>query len=213
MPIVYLSPSNQMHNIGAIEGYIEGSEMRPITDEVLLILQYNHFEVYTSHKDWKMAQTIDDSNNKRADIHVVVHSNAGGGRGCTIFYYDKSVKGNKLSTFLFNRIAPVTPTGDRGLKPDKELDELEKTKAIASYIEVDFHDSVDGATFLRENKHDIAVAIARGIGDYFNIQISLPPVKDAKIYRVQVGAFTNLANAEKLKNELISKGYSAIIKE
>ena len=33
-----------------------------------------------------------------------------------------------------------------------------------------------------------------------------------KLYRVQVGAFSNRANAEKLLNELKSKGYSAFIK-
>ena len=33
-----------------------------------------------------------------------------------------------------------------------------------------------------------------------------------KLYRVQVGAFANKANAEKLCNELKSKGYSAFIK-
>jgi N-acetylmuramoyl-L-alanine amidase len=187
--------------------------MRPITDDVMWLLQYNHVEAYTSKADWKIAQTIEDSNNKRADIHVVVHSNAGGGRGCTIFYYGKSIKGNKLSTFLFNRIAPVTPTGDRGLKPDNELDELEKTKAIASYIEVDFHDSIDGATFLRNNKHDIAIAISKGICDYFGITFATPPDKNSKLYKVQVGAFSNRNNAENLKNELMQKGYSAIIVE
>ena len=34
----------------------------------------------------------------------------------------------------------------------------------------------------------------------------------SKLYRVQVGAFANRANAEKLLNELKSKGYSAFIK-
>lgn len=34
-----------------------------------------------------------------------------------------------------------------------------------------------------------------------------------KIYRVQVGAFSNKANAEKLAKELVAKGYPAIIKE
>lgn len=35
----------------------------------------------------------------------------------------------------------------------------------------------------------------------------------SKLYKVQVGAFANKANAEKLLNELRSKGYSAFIKE
>ena len=35
----------------------------------------------------------------------------------------------------------------------------------------------------------------------------------SKLYRVQVGAFKNKANAEKLAAELKGKGYSVIIKE
>ena len=35
---------------------------------------------------------------------------------------------------------------------------------------------------------------------------------NSKLYRVQVGAFANRSNAEKLLNELKSKGYSAFIK-
>ena len=34
-----------------------------------------------------------------------------------------------------------------------------------------------------------------------------------KLYRVQVGAFSNKSNAEKLRKELLAKGYNAIIKE
>lgn len=37
--------------------------------------------------------------------------------------------------------------------------------------------------------------------------------KPTKLYRVQVGAFANKSNAEKLAKELRSKGYSTIIKE
>lgn len=42
--------------------------------------------------------------------------------------------------------------------------------------------------------------------------IKMIEAKMTKLHRVQVGAFTNRANAEKLCNELKSKGYSAFIK-
>jgi N-acetylmuramoyl-L-alanine amidase len=37
--------------------------------------------------------------------------------------------------------------------------------------------------------------------------------KITKLYKVQVGAFTDRRNAERLVNELKSKGYDAFIKE
>jgi N-acetylmuramoyl-L-alanine amidase len=66
---------------------------------------------------------------------------------------------------------------------------------------------------LRNNKHDIAIAISKGICDYFGITFATPPDKNSKLYKVQVGAFSNRNNAENLKNELMQKGYSAIIVE
>lgn len=46
-----------------------------------------------------------------------------------------------------------------------------------------------------------------------NPPISTNAASTGKLYRVQVGAFAKRENAEKLKSELIGKGYSAIIKE
>lgn len=59
----------------------------------------------------------------------------------------------------------------------------------------------------------MGVAIAKGILKTLGIAYKeeLPIAKSTKTYKVQVGAFTNKANAEKIKKELESKGYPAVI--
>lgn len=54
--------------------------------------------------------------------------------------------------------------------------------------------------------------IAKSILACFDIDVVTEPVSK-KLYRVQVGAFSKKENAEALMNELMSKGYKAIIKE
>jgi len=49
--------------------------------------------------------------------------------------------------------------------------------------------------------------------DNINIDTDEMKVDYANFYKIQVGAFSNRANAESLKNELEDNGYSVIIKE
>ena len=58
------------------------------------------------------------------------------------------------------------------------------------------------------------VAIAKGILKTLGVSYIEPTANSEKIYRVQVGAFSDKKNAEKLRNELIAKGFTgAYIKE
>ena len=54
--------------------------------------------------------------------------------------------------------------------------------------------------------------VAKGILKCFDLpNVSEPSEEKGKLYRVQVGAFSEKANAEKLKTELEKAGYDAII--
>ncbi|MEG0899081.1 MAG: SPOR domain-containing protein, partial [Oscillospiraceae bacterium] len=58
-------------------------------------------------------------------------------------------------------------------------------------------------------------AYAMAVLDYFAIKAAEKPtdkVAEKPIYKVQVGAFANKSNAEKLLKELKNKGYEGIIK-
>jgi N-acetylmuramoyl-L-alanine amidase len=80
-------------------------------------------------------------------------------------------------------------------------------------IEQGFHtNAAEVACIKRDDWHKkIAEKQAKAFADFFGLKLKTAAPKT--LYRVQVGAFSVKANAEKLANELKSKGYSAIIKE
>ena len=81
------------------------------------------------------------------------------------------------------------------------------------YVEIDFHDNKLIAKWIVEHTNEIAEAICKAICEYYGVKYvkKTESTEAAKLYRVQVGAFSEYKNADKLKKELVSKGYSAII--
>lgn len=220
MPKIYISPSTQQNNRGAGNYGTEESRMNQIADVVVPLLKYNGFTVYRNKPSMSLQQAVTDSNSKNVDAHVAIHSNAGGGRGTEVYY--TSSNGKSLASDLYKYIEPLTPTADRGVKQTNRLYELNRTEATAALIEVAFHDNRDDAQFIINNISSIGEAIAKGICDYFNEKFKKPGSQNSgsqkptqgtalKLYKVQAGAFANKGNADKLANELKSKGYNAYV--
>lgn len=215
MTKVYVSPSLQEHNIGAGDYGTEEYRMNQIADVVVPLLQYNNFTVYRNKPEMSLSQVVSESNSKHVDIHVAIHSNAGGGRGAEVYY--TSNNGKILASDLYKYIEPLTPTSDRGVKHTDSLYELNETVAVAALIEVAFHDNRDDANFIINNIDAIGEAIAKGVCDYFNVQFKKPePPKPPTestggLYKVQVGAFSKKENAENLAIELGSQGYDVYV--
>jgi N-acetylmuramoyl-L-alanine amidase len=212
MKKIYISPSTQEHNIGAGAFGTEEKQMNLIGDIVVQYLQYNGFDVKRNSPSMTLQQTVADSNKFNPDIHFAIHSNAGGGkaRGAEIFY--KSANGQKLASSVFKYIEPLTPANDRGIKKHDKLYELNNTNAVASLIEVSFHDNTDDALFILNNIQKLGECIAHGICDYFNVDFKFPQISKS-LYKVQVGAFSVKDNAIKLCDELKAKGYNPTIIE
>jgi len=71
------------------------------------------------------------------------------------------------------------------------------------------HNTANDATA----RNEIAYMISNNQEVSFHYAVDDKEAKmNSKLYRVQVGAFANKANADKLCNELKSKGYSAFVK-
>lgn len=211
---IYFSPSTQEHNAGAIPNYIEETVMNEIADIAIPILKYNGFEVFRNDRNKDHIAAKNESNALGVDLHFALHSNAGGGEG-TVIFYSGSTLGKKLATAIYNRVAPLTPSKDRGIQITKVFTEVVKTIAPACLLEVAFHDNVADAKFIVENREKIAIAICQGICDYFGVDLKLQPKPVVKkvAYRVQVGYYGVEANAEAMQKLLKSKGFEAIIKE
>lgn len=163
-------------------------------------------------------EEVREANASKADIAVSFHANAGGGDGFEAFYYSTSAKGKKLAQ-LCEKHVKALGQNSRGCKTGDKLMFVRATNMPAVLVESFFVDNAKdkaiGDTLAEQQA--FGVAYAKAILEYFDIAYkakaaAAPAASSGKLYRVQVGAYKEKANAEKLAAELRAKGYEAIIK-
>ena len=172
---------------------------------------------FTSSKQEKTYK-LGIENKGNYDLTVELHLNASVNKsagGCECYYYSTNAKGKAYADRVCKRLGTVFK--NRGSKPYNSLYMVNGTKSTCCYVEAFFCSNADDCN-KGADKKKVARLIAEGICDK-NItdapQQTAKPAQTAptgSYYRVQVGAFTNKANAEKLAQELKNKGYDTIIK-
>lgn len=161
-------------------------------------------------------QEVKEANASGADVAVSFHTNAGGGDGSESFYWPTSAKGKKLAQ-LCEKHTKAIGQNSRGVKTNNLMFTRETTMP-AVLCECAFIDTKKDIAIVdtAAEQKKFGVAYAKAILEYFGIaykvQAAKPATSSGKLYRVQVGAFKEKANAEKLQAELKAKGYSAIVK-
>lgn len=169
----------------------------------------------TKDEDDPLSEVIKEANAFKPDIALDVHNNAGGGDGWEAYAQTNghAVKSKALAAAVEKQVKAIGQ-GSRGVKTKKNSSGkdyfgfLRQVNCPAVILEGFFVDSNDALGFdTVAEQQALGVAYAKGILDYLKIDYS----SKADLYRVQVGAFASKANAEKLKNELTRKGYSAYI--
>ena len=164
-----------------------------------------------------MRVSINESNAWGADLHIPIHTNAmtndgtGTAGGTIVFVYSTDNPNMALATPVYNAVQAVTPgKTDFGVRAYPDLAELNGTNCIAVYIEVDFHDNPPIAKWLIENPQTVGEAIAKGVCNGFGVEyVSPSPSPDKKdvFYRVQVGAYSDKANAERFLAQVKAAGF------
>lgn len=164
-------------------------------------------------------EEVREANASGAAIAVSFHANAGGGDGFEAFYWAGDANGKKLAQ-LGEKHVKALGQNSRGCKSGNHLMFVRDTTMTAVLFESFFldnsKDKAIGDTVAEQSA--FGVAYAKAILEYLGITYkatassSTTVASSGKLYRVQVGAFKNKANAEKLAAELKSKGYSAFIK-
>ncbi len=171
MPLIFLSPSSQFDNRYTGVNTTEGIQMNELAKILKAKLEAAGYRVYLPDSNTTYQQRAALSNEVGADIHIPLHSNAGGGTGTRIFY-NSTIQGSKeLSTAIFNHLSALTNSNDpKYLKDDsktsKPFHEIRVPKAEMAYIEVEFHDIAEKAQWIVNNKNAMADAIAKGIISY-----------------------------------------------
>ena len=168
--IIYLSPSIQEYNVGNSDYGTEEKMMNKIADELEIILENTgRYIVYRNNPNMKINDIIVQSNRIKPDIHVALHSNAGGGVGPEVFAYKPGISADILAKDIYSSLLRVyyNKNYGRGVKYSTKIKELSKTKAPAVEIEIGFHDNANDVNWIKNNTYVIAQAIADGINTYF----------------------------------------------
>lgn len=222
---IYLSPSNQNANTYSAGNTNEMEQCNRIAEFAEVALKRNGFEVKRAPKGQDMYVSIDESNTWGADLHIPIHTNAGGGRGALVMVYSTISENMKYAQPVYDELSSISPQGGGyGVRKDSELlgfslAEIRNTSAIAVYIEAEFHDDAVLARWIIDNAEEIGEAICKGLckatGKAYIPKADPKPVEPVKnvFYRVQVGAFNDYKNAVAQKEKLVSEGYQAIIVE
>lgn len=214
---IYLSPSSQFDNAYGGVNTNEAEQCRKIAAYAKAALERNGYTVKqgSNTRTFEMDERTAESNAWGADLHIPIHTNAGGGQGTEVYAYSGSMN-DKYVKAIYDSVAAASIGKDRGIKNGDHLYEVVNTSAVCCYIECEFHDT--NGKWISDNVKKLGEAIARGVckADGKTFKEESEPVKPSdsgKLYRVQVGAYKDKTNAEKMLKKLKSAGFEGIIKE
>lgn len=181
---LYISGSTQENNVGVGEYGTEEYRMQILSDKVTWYIKQGmgDIQVFRNNGNMSLSETINDSNNKITDYHLALHSNASGGKGTECYYYYATQRDGKAwATAIYNAVAPLTISSDRGVKADNTLysnglAELRETNAVACLIEIMFHDNLIDVNDYLAKQDQIAKEIAKAIYAYFGIEYYVEPI-------------------------------------
>ncbi len=165
-----------MRNIYAFGSTNEAIQCRKIARACKTALERCGFEARTNETDGTnaMYERVDESNAWGADLHICIHTNAGGGKGVEAYVYETTSKRLAAAQPIYNEIRRISLMGSsRGVKT-ASFYELKYTSAVCVYVEVDFHDNKDIAKWIVMSTTQIGEAICKGVCEYFN-RVYLPP--------------------------------------
>lgn len=181
--------------------------------------QYKNVDVIFTHendRDVPLSERTDEANRKNVDVFFSIHANAFKGQmslhgGIETYVYTSNPKeATELAKEVQNNLVEETGLQDRGVK-SANFHVLRETKMTAILVEHGFMDSKIDLPKLKSDKFRRACATSnvKALADFYGLK-----KKPQHLYKVQVGAFANKDNAERLADDLEKKGYPTwIIKE
>lgn len=216
--------------IGAGHGGVDSGAIGIVTEKVVNLemalacrdyLVKNGVEVKLSRdKDENdpLTEEIKECNSYNPDLAVDVHNNASGGDGFECYYYHGGGKSKELAQNIEKEIIAIGQNS-RGCKTKLNaqgkdyfgfIREIKAPSVIVEGFFVDNAEDVKIADTIEEQRA-FGVAYAKGILKTLGItpkqEVPSNNSNSGTIYRVQVGAFNDKTNAEKLVQALKEKGF------
>ena len=165
---IYLSPSNQNRNTYATGGTNEMAQCDKIAAATAKALKRCGFNVMVAKSGTLMQTRCPESDKFGADIHMPIHTNAFNGKytgGTRVFCLNSN--GRKAAEAVKSALGAISPGKDDSVSYKTDLYEINVPKALTVYVECEFHDTVTGSNWIRNNTNAIAEAICKGMCNYF----------------------------------------------
>jgi N-acetylmuramoyl-L-alanine amidase len=166
-----------------------------------------------------LKEEIKECNAFKPDLAVDIHNNAGGGDGAEAFHHHGGGISKTLAVNILDEIVNIGQNS-RGAKYRKNSSGkdyygfIRQTDAPAVIVECAFVDNAKDIKIIdtAAEQKSMGVAIAKGILKTLGIAWKQQTAATTgKLYRVQVGAYSQKPNAEAMKKKLEAAGFDAII--
>lgn len=180
MPRVFLSPSTQEWN-KYVTGGNEEQYMNMLADLMEPYMLASGISFTRNDPARNVNGAIQDSNNGWYDVHLALHTNAGGGqyagvtRGIEVYYSPYSDYSRRLATIIANNMETIYPIPSKvSTIPTTSLAEVTRTKAVAVLAELGYHDNYEDEAWIKNNLETIARTMVQSLCDYFGIPFVEP---------------------------------------
>ena len=169
---LYLSPSNQIRNIGFGDYRSEKERMNEVADVMEPILKAHGVVVYRNDPNNGLRDYVAEANKLDVDLYFAVHSNAANkrARGTEAFCFRFGGEGERFAKRVVDEILTIYNGPNRGVKeshshfgPGKPLYETANPNAPAVLVEIAFHDEERDANWILANIEPIGQALARAV--------------------------------------------------
>ena len=180
MPRVFLSPSTQEWN-KYVTGGNEEQYMNMLADLMEPYMLASGISFTRNDPARNVNGAIQDSNNGWYDVHLALHTNAGGGqyagvtRGIEVYYSPYSDYSRRLATIIANNMETIYPIPSKvSTIPTTSLAEVTRTRAVAVLAELGYHDNYEDEAWIKNNLEVIAITMVQSLCDYFGIPFVEP---------------------------------------
>ena len=224
---IYIDPGHGGSDPGAAAN---GLQEKNITLKIatrirdILALEYEGLAVKLSRSTdstVSLKARTDEANNWGANYFLSVHVNSGGGEGFESFIFTNTdSRTQEIQRIMHDAILESLQVRDRGAKTNN-FHVLRESHMPAVLTEILFIDNAKDSDLLKSEEflERAARGHVNGLERAFKLkrvqtQPEVDKVAEAaprELYRVQVGAFKEKENAERLAKELTEKGFSAYI--
>lgn len=194
---IYLSPSAQPANTYSAGNTNEQVQCNRIAEAAKKALERCGFSVKKAPEGQSYQNNVTESNSWGADLHIPIHTNAGGGYGPIVFVYSTTASRLKYANPIYDALCEIVPKENTyGVQKKPGLYEVSMTKGTCVYVECEFHDNAALARWIVNHVEDIGEAICKGVCK--GAGVTYVPAK-AKSLEERVDALETWAKANGMK--------------